>query len=436
MAFSLYAIAQTGLASTRSLGRRDEETIRGSARPMPFVRMLQMPLHFPYGLVRLPLWGYVVYTFAMVQIMFLGVTLYLHRDQAHGGLVLHPAVRHFFRFWLWFSAATVTRQWVAVHRRHHAFADRHGDPHSPVVFGLRRVLLQGYELYAAAARDFKILANYGRGTPDDWLERNLYSRFPAVGISVFITLQMIVFGLPAITMLGVQLIAQPLFAAGVVNGLGHHVGYRSFELPNRATNIIPWGLLIAGEELHNNHHAFPASPCFSVQPWEVDVGWLFICVLRALGLARVGALAPLPYMMRNHVDIDANTVKALFTHRLHVLREYRRRVIRPVFRELTKHESAALLTPSASQLLIRHPQLLDAQDRQKLYELLDRYKVLRIVIDFRDRLQLIWEETPESHGRALEQLRQLCTEAEAHRIFALRRFARRLPNYTQPAGHA
>ncbi len=217
-----------------------------------------MPLHFPYGLIRLPLWGYVAFTFVMVQMMFLGVTLYLHRDQAHRGLVLHPVLRHLFRFWLWFSAATVTRQWVAVHRRHHAFADRQGDPHSPRVFGIRRVLLQGYELYALAARDPKILANYGRGTPDDWLERNLYGRFPVVGISIFITLQMIVFGVPAITMLGIQLIAQPLFAAGVVNGLGHHVGYRSFEVPNLATNIIPWGLLIAGEELHNNHHAFPA----------------------------------------------------------------------------------------------------------------------------------------------------------------------------------
>jgi len=403
---------------------------------MPAPDIAQMSLHFPYGLVRLPLWGYVVYTFVMVQVMFLGVTLYLHRDQAHGGLVLHPAMRHFFRFWLWFSAATVTRQWVAVHRRHHAFADRRGDPHSPVVFGLRRVLLQGYELYAAAGRDYKILANYGRGTPDDWLEHNLYSRFPVVGISAFITLQMFVFGVPAITMLGVQLIAQPLFAAGVINGLGHCFGYRSFELPNRSTNIVPWGLLIAGEELHNNHHAFPASPRFSVQPWEIDLGWLFIRLLRALGLARVGSLAPLPHMMRDHVEMDADTVKALFTNRLHVLRDYRYRVIRPVLRELTKHESAALLAPGTSQLLIRHPQLLNAQDRQKLYELLDRYEVLRTVIEFRDRLQRIWEDTPESHGRALDQLRQLCTEAQGNPIFALRRFARRLPTYTQAAGYS
>ena len=393
-----------------------------------------MPLHFPYGLLRLPLWGYALFTFVMVQVMFLGVTLYLHRDQAHGGLVLHPALRHFFRFWLWFSAATITREWVAVHRRHHAFSDRRGDPHSPAVFGLRHVVLQGYELYAAAARDPKILANYGRGTPDDWLERNLYSRFPILGISVFITLQVIVFGLPAITMVGLELIAQPLFAAGIVNGLGHHLGYRSFELPNLATNIVPWGLLIAGEELHNNHHAFPASPRFSVQPWEIDLGWLFICLFRALGLARVRSLARSPNITQDHVEIDIETVRALFANRLHVLRDYRRRVIGPVFRDLRKHGGAALLAPAASQLLVRHPRLLDAQDRQMLCELLNRYEVLRTVIEFRDRLQQIWDQTSASHGRALEQLRQLCTETEADRIFALRRFARRLSTYTQAAG--
>jgi len=390
-----------------------------------------MPLHFPYGLIQLPLWGYVVFTFVMVQIMFLGVTLYLHRDQSHGGLLLHPAVRHFFRFWLWFSAATVTRQWVAVHRRHHAFADLRGDPHSPAVFGLRRVVLQGYELYAAAARDPKILAYYGRGTPDDWLERNLYGRFPVVGISVFITLQMIVFGLPAITMIGVQLIAQPLFAAGVINGLGHHFGYRSFELPNRATNIVPWGLLIGGEELHNNHHAFPASPRFSVQRWEVDLGWLFICLLRALGLARVDRLPPSPVMLRDQATVDADTVQALFTNRLHVLRDFRRRVMKPVLRQLAKH--AEPLAPGVAELLTRHPQLLDARDHQRLHDLLDRYAVLRAVVEFRERLQKIWEDSSGGREWALEHLRQLCAEAEGSQILALRSFARRLPTYSSAA---
>jgi len=395
-----------------------------------------MAVHLFYGAIRLPLWGYIAFTFAMVQLLFLGVTLYLHRDQSHGGLVLHPALRHFFRFWLWFSTATVTKQWVAVHRRHHAFADLPGDPHSPVVFGLKRVLLQGYELYVAAARDPTILANYGRGTPDDWLERNLYSRFPITGISVFITLQMIAFGVPAITMIAVQLIAQPLFAAGIINGLGHHVGYRSFEVPNSATNIVPWGMLIGGEELHNNHHAFPSSARFSVQRWEIDVGWLFICLFRTLGLARVRSLAPTPKMGCERAAIDGDTVRALFTNRMHVLREYRRRVIRPVFRDLAKEAGAASLTRRSSQLLIRHSKLLDERARRQLRELIDRHEVLRAVIEFRDRLQQIWDESFVSHGRALAQLRELCAQAQTSRILALRKFALRLRTYAPPPDSA
>jgi stearoyl-CoA desaturase (Delta-9 desaturase) len=392
--------------------------------------------HLLYGTIRLSFWGYIAFTFAMVQLMFLGVTLYLHRDQSHGGLVLHPMVRHFFRFWLWFCSGTVTREWVAVHRRHHAFADRPGDPHSPVVFGLPRVMWQGYELYIEAARDPKILANYGRGTPDDWLERNLYGRFPKAGISLFVVAQLVVFGVPAITMLAVQLISQPLFAAGVINGLGHRVGYRSFEMPTAATNIVPWGVLIGGEELHNNHHAFPASPCLAVQWWEIDIGWMFICVFRALGLARVGSLAPTPNIVRDRADIDADTLAALFTNRMHVLRDYRRRVIRPVFRELTKQESAAVLAPGSAQLLVRHPKLLDERSCLQLRELLDRYEVLRTVIEFRDRMQQLWDETSTSHGRALEQLRELCTQAEGSSLLALRKFALTLRTYAPTAGSA
>jgi stearoyl-CoA desaturase (Delta-9 desaturase) len=388
-----------------------------------------MPASLLYGVIQLPWWGYVAVTFVMVQLMFLGVTLYLHRDQSHGGLVLHPLLRHLFRFWLWFCSGTVTREWVAVHRRHHAFADRSGDPHSPVVFGLRRVVFQGYELYVAAARDPKILANYGRGTPDDWLERNLYSRFPKAGISLFVVLQLIVFGVPAITMLAVQLVAQPFFAGGVINGLGHRVGYRSFELPTAATNIVPWGVLVAGEELHNNHHAFPSSPRFAAQRWEIDMGWLVICVFRALGLARVGSLAPRPNIVRGRPGIDADTVRALFTNRMHVLRDYRRHVVRPVFRELTKQEGAAVLTRCSPQLLVRHPKLLDERARQQLRELLARYEVLRTVVEFRDRLQQIWDETSASHGRALEELRELCVQAEGGSILALRKFVLRLRAY-------
>lgn len=386
-------------------------------------------MHALYGMIELPVWGYVVFTFAMVQLLLLGITLYLHRDQSHGGLKLHPALRHFFRFWLWFSSSTVTKEWVAVHRRHHVLADRPGDPHSPVVFGLKRVLAQGYELYAVAACDPQTLANFGRGTPNDWLERNLYSRFPRAGIVLFVLIQLVLFGVPAITMLGVQLIAQPLLAAGIINGLGHHLGYRSFELPNAATNILPWGLLIAGEELHNNHHAFPSSPRFAVQPWELDLGWIVICALRALGLARVSHLAPTPNIVQDRVDLDANTIRALFINRLHVLRDYRRQVIKPVVRELIENGRPSALSRNVSRLLIRHPKLLDETSRRHLGELLDRYVVLRTVIDFRDRLQRLWDETAASHEGALAQWAALRDQAVGSNIRALREFALRLPKY-------
>src|SRR5437762_1435303 len=240
----------------------------------------------PYGLLELPLWGYALVTFLTIQTMFLGVTLYLHRDQSHGGLILHRALRHVFRFWLWFSSGAVTRQWVAVHRRHHALADQQGDPHSPVVFGLRRVVFEGYELYKDAARDPETLRNYGRGTPEDWIERHLYSAHPFLGLVVFSAVHLLLFGVPAVVMLAVHLMAQPFFAGGVINGLGHAVGYRSFEMPTTATNLVPWAVLLGGEELHNNHHAFPRSARFSVQHWEIDIGWLWIRLFSALGLAK------------------------------------------------------------------------------------------------------------------------------------------------------
>jgi len=239
---------------------------------------------------------------------------------------------------------------------------------------------------------------------------------------------------PAITMLAVQLVAQPLFAAGIIHGLGHRVGYRSFEVPNSATNIAPWCLLVAGEELHNNHHAFPASPRFSVQPWEFDMGWLFICLFRAVGLARVASLPRLPKMARGRTGIDIDTVKALFTHRMHVLRDYRRRVIRPVFRQLSREQTAAPLSLSDSRLLVRHPSLLDPQGGRKLRQLLRRHDVLRAVVEFRDRLQRIWDETSVNDAPALDQLRLLCMDAARSHVPALRRFARRLPTYASADG--
>ena len=383
----------------------------------------------PYGLIELPWWGYVLVTFVTIETMFLGVTLYLHRDQSHGGLILHPALRHLFRFWLWFSSGAITREWVAVHRKHHAFADQPGDPHSPVIFGLRRVLFEGFELYRAAGSDPETLRNYGRGTPDDWLERHVYSRYAYAGIVLFVIGHLALFGVPGIIMIAVHLSAQPFFAGGVINGLGHAVGYRSFEMPSTATNLVPWGLLLGGEELHNNHHAFPRSARFAAQRWEIDIGWVWIRLFSALGLARVRWVAPRPHLERRRRELDTDTVQALFTNRLYVLRSYARRVVLPVCRELKRREPA--VPAGTPKLLIRHPALLAEEARRRLRELLERYEVLRRVVEYREGLQLAWEDTSASHS--LAQLREWCRRAEDSGIAALREFARGLPAYASAA---
>lgn len=384
-----------------------------------------------YGLLALPWWGYVLVTFLTIETMFLGVTLYLHRDQSHGGLILHPALRHVFRFWLWFSSGAITKEWVAVHRAHHAHADQAGDPHSPVVFGLQRVLFEGFELYRDASRDPQLLKNYGRGTPDDWLERRVYSAYPFLGIVLFIAAHLILFGAVGIIMLAVHLVAQPFFAGGVINGLGHAVGYRSFEMPSTATNLVPWGLFLGGEELHNNHHAFPRSARFAVQRWELDIGWLWIRLFSALRLAKVRWVAPRPRLERRRRELDDDTVKALFTNRMHVLRAYSRRVVLPVCRDLARHEPQGAVPGITPKLLIRHPTLLAEEARRKLRELLAEYEVLRGVVEYRDTLQQLWDGSSASPARGLAQLREWCSRAEQSGIGALREFAQGLPAYAR-----
>jgi stearoyl-CoA desaturase (Delta-9 desaturase) len=384
-----------------------------------------------YGLVRMPWWGYALVVYGGIQIMFLGITLFLHREQSHGALELHPILRHFFRFYLWFCSGTVTKEWVAVHRRHHAYSDQVGDPHSPVVFGLKKVVLEGYELYVEGARNKEILTNYGKGTPDDWIERNLYSRFPKLGIVLFCVTHVALFGIFSIIMVAIQLVAQPFFAAGIINGVGHHFGYRSYEMASTATNIIPWGLFIAGEELHNNHHAFPWSARFSLQKWEFDMGWLFITVFRAVGLCKVKRVAPRPHFAKK-AEVDTDTIQALFTNRMHVLRDYGRRVVKPVAREVARRErdSAEAVTPSwVSKLLIRHPATLSEASHRSLKDLMTRHKELQAIQEFRERLMQLWNDA--NHARAVQQLKEWCAQAEASGIRALREFANSLPAYVR-----
>jgi stearoyl-CoA desaturase (Delta-9 desaturase) len=247
---------------------------------------------------------------------------------------------------------------------------------------------------------------------------------------LFVLLHLLLFGVAGIIMLAVHLAAQPFFAGGVINGLGHAVGYRSFEMPSTATNLVPWGVLLGGEELHNNHHAFPRSACFAVQPWELDIGWLCIRLLRRLGLARVRWLAPRPHFERRRRDLDAATVDALFTNRMHVLRDYARRVVRPVCRELTRQARGAV-PAGATELLLRHPALLAEEARRRVRELLEHHEVLRRVIESRESLQQLWNGSGANPARALTQLREWCSRAEASGIRALQEFALALPAYVR-----
>jgi stearoyl-CoA desaturase (delta-9 desaturase) len=386
-----------------------------------------------YGLLNLDLGGYVVAALIMVQITMMAVTLYLHRDQAHRAINLHPVLRHFFRFWIWSTSGMLTREWVAVHRKHHAFCETPDDPHSPQVYGLRKVLLEGAELYRAEKSNADTLQKFGKGTPDDWLERNVYLRIPFGGIILMLLADLLLFGVPGITIFAIQMISMPVFAAGIINGVGHHSGYRNFECDDAATNIVPWGIFIGGEELHNNHHAFPTSAKFSVRRWEFDIGWLYIRLLSAVRLAKVNRVAPRPVLQEEPaMELDVEHLRAIIVNRMHVLRDYTRRVTLPVFRaekSLAKDNSAIR---RARKLLIRRPTLLDDKSVARLRAVLADNAALKTVHEYREKLSAIWTSANVSNEKLLQQLRNWCHEAEASGIEALEEFAARLRSY-QPA---
>jgi stearoyl-CoA desaturase (delta-9 desaturase) len=385
-------------------------------------------LDFLYGILNLGFWQYVLVTFLMIQVTFMGVTLYLHRDATHRSLDLHPALRHIFRFWLWMSSGIVTREWVAVHRKHHAKCETPDDPHSPVIFGLKKVLLEGAELYQAQARNPDTVKIFGRGTPDDWMERNVYGRYRNFGILLMVVIDLILFGVPGIIILAAQMLANPLMAAGVINGIGHYYGYRNFECPDAARNVMPWGFLVAGEELHNNHHAFPSSAKFSVQSWEFDMGWAYIKVFQALGLAKVIRVAPEPARLTPRKHIDLETVRAVIVNRMHVLRDYTRSVTIPVFREQVI-AAGGNLSRRVKKLLVREPVLLDHVAQSKLKEVLATNHTLQTVHEFRERLRVLWNGSAMSNESLLQHLKDWIAQAEASGIQVLQDFAASLRGY-------
>lgn len=388
------------------------------------------------GLFTLPIWGYIIVVLVLTHITILTVTIFLHRHQAHRALDLHPLPSHFFRFWLWLTTGMKTKEWVAIHRKHHAKVETPEDPHSPQFFGIRKVLLEGAELYRAEAANEETLRIYGHDTPDDWIERNLYSRFRNYGVMLMLLIDFALFGFVGLTIWAVQMIWIPFFAAGVINGLGHYWGYRNFETEDASTNIVPLGLLIGGEEMHNNHHAFASSAKFSCRRWEFDVGWFYIRLLERLGLARVKKVARRPKVIANKLAVDLETVRAVLASRMHIMSDYAREVVARVYREELRFADGQRrqLLKRARSLLVRDESMLDAKSHRLLKAVFRRSDALEVVYRFKQRLAALWQEKSASHEALLQSLQEWCRQAEATGVQSLAEFARVLRGYSlQPA---
>ena len=394
-----------------------------------------------FGILNLSFWGYVLAAFILTQITIASVTIYLHRNQTHRALTLHPLISHFFRFWLWLTTGMVTAEWVAIHRKHHATTDVKGDPHSPKVLGLKKVFWQGAELYREAAKDKEMIKKYSHGTPNDWIERKLYKRHSGKGILLMLILNLFFFGIPGLTIWAVQMMWIPLWAAGVVNGIGHHWGYRNFECPDAATNVFPWGLWIGGEELHNNHHTFASSAKFSVKWWEFDLGWFYIRCLSFLGLAKVKKLPPKLASEKGKLHVDMDTVKAVISNRFHVMSQYYKQVIRPILKHekrnaIEKDKSEKRLFQRAGKLLRRQERLLSPGAYSRLQALLQRYEQLRIAYSYRQSLQNIWLKTASSQKELIEALQQWCKQAEESGLEVLHQFSQTIKSYVPRNTHS
>ena len=381
------------------------------------------------GFIDLPWWGYVVATLAMTHVTIASVTIFLHRHQAHRALALHPLPALLFRLWLWLSTGMVTKAWAAIHRKHHAKCETPEDPHSPQVLGLGKVLWEGAELYQAEARNTETLERYGHGTPEDWLERKLYTPHSARGIVLMLALDVLLFGPIGLTIWAVQMIWIPFFAAGIINGVGHFWGYRNFACEDASTNILPWGILIGGEELHNNHHAYGSSAKLSNRWYEFDIGWLYIRTMEILGLANVKKVAPRVRWGEIKHFCDAELLHAVITHRYDVLTRYARAI-----RKITGQELARLggNIPERKQVL-RWLNLdkadLKTEERDSLAKVLASSERLKQLYQMRQELAAIWGRSSASREQLVFQLQDWCRKAEESGIEALSQFSLKLRSY-------
>ena len=401
---------------------------------MSFSNILHSVLEFMNtGLIGLSGWEVVIYTLVVTHITIASVTIYLHRHQAHRALELHAIPSHFFRFWLWLTTAQITKEWAAIHRKHHAKCDTEEDPHSPVTRGIKKVLLEGAELYRVESKNAETLAKYGHGTPDDWLERNVYSKHSVVGVSALLVINFALFGVIGITIWAVQMMWIPITAAGIINGLGHYWGYRNYDCADAATNIFPFGILIGGEELHNNHHTHATSAKLSSKWYEIDLGWGYIRALEMLGLAKVKKVAPEPKFAKDKTVADLDTLQSVITNRYDVMAKYAKSVKRAFHEELEhlkhKAELEKRFLKSSRKLLQREPAKLEVSQKAQLVQLFEHSKALETMHQMRVELGAIWERSHATRDQLLQQLQDWCARAEASGIKSLQEFSMRLRSY-------
>ncbi|MDG0996924.1 MAG: fatty acid desaturase [Gammaproteobacteria bacterium] len=384
------------------------------------------------GLLEWSLWQEVLFVIASTHLTIVSVTLYLHRCQAHRALDLHPLVSHVFRLWLWLTTAMVTRQWVAVHRKHHAKTETAEDPHSPQVLGIWQVMTQGAELYARAARDPEISREYGHGAPNDFIERQLYSRYSNLGIILLLVAFVALFGAMGLTYWAIQMIWIPIFAAGFINGVGHYWGYRNFETEDAATNLMNVAFVVGGEELHNNHHAYPGSAKFSIRPWEFDLGWGYIWLLKSVGLASVRKVAPRPLPSdAASTALDIEAVSAMVSSRLHVMADYAQKVTLPILQKEMRLADGVYKSAlnRIKKTLILEPAQVSHAKLHELNEVLADSEQLRVVYECQQQLKQLWRQRYENNEGLLRALAAWCQMAEQTGIEILRDFAQSLRGY-------
>ena len=386
-----------------------------------------------HGITGLSGWQTFFYTLIVTHITIASVTIYLHRHQAHRALELHAIPSHFFRFWLWLTTGQVTKEWAAIHRKHHAKCDTEEDPHSPVTRGIKKVFWQGAELYRAESKNLETMEKYGHGTPSDWIERNLYTKYSWQGVASLLVLNLMLFGAKGITVWAVQMLWIPVTAAGIINGIGHYWGYRNYDCADAATDIIPFGILIGGEELHNNHHTFATSAKLSSKWYELDIGWLYIRTLEKAGLAKVKKLAPEPKFSHGKLEADFDTLQSVIANRYDVMAKYAKSVKAAWQEELEHLKDKAQLESrflkSSRKLLQREPGKLEAPQQQQLIELFQHSKALETMHEMRVELGVIWERSHFTREQLLHKLQDWCIRAEASGIKSLQDFSLRLRSY-------